>query len=379
MEWVLLGLALILIYGLIRFLIFKKHRNYLDAWQKDFHKSLSDPRKQMIAHGLLASSGHNTQPWKFVLSEDKDVFDMYIERSHLTEYVDPDQRQLFISQGTCLKNMEIAADVLGYNLDVSFDFSDDWNIYQKLAKITIRKTDGKKHLFYEHIFKPDTNRGKYKDMKLSEGIQETLENLNTYEGITVSLFDSSDQIKHIGQLALEAAFIETGNQDVMNEISRLFKNNEASKNIHPYGFSLEGQGLPAFMIWFIQILMKIFPSFNHPDQTKKAFLNGTKTAVDHTYSYIMIHCDDLNKEQLIKVGMVYQELILQLHELNLVIQPLSQAIEVYDEMKQVYERIHKAYGNDRHIVMLARVGYPVKPFKHSMRFKPDQVIEEVKS
>ena len=131
------------------------------------------------------------------------------------------------------------------------------------------------------------------------------------------------------------------------------------------------------MIWFIQVLMRFFPSFNHPDQTKKAFLNGTNKAIEHTYSYIMITCADLNPKTLIKVGMLYQELILNLHELGLVLQPLSQAIEVYDDMKPVYDKVHKAYGQDKNIVMLARVGYPDKPFNHSMRFKPEQVIEEV--
>lgn len=379
MEWVLLSIIIIFSFGLIRYLFFKKHRNYLDSWHKDFHKTYNDPRKQIIAHGLLASSGHNTQPWKFVLGLDQDSFDMYIDRCHLTEYVDPDHRQLFISQGTCLKNMEIAAHVLGYDLDIQFNFSDDWHIYQRLAIITIKKTIAKKHMFYEHMFKPDTNRGVYKENKLTEHMKKTIEALNTYEGVTLSLLDDKEQVTHIGHLALEAAFIEARNQDVMDETCTLFKNNESSKNTHPYGFSLEGQGLPAFMIWLIQILMKFFPSFNHPDQTKKAFLNGTKTAIDHTYTFIMIHCEDLSKEQLISVGMLYQELILQLHELELVIQPLSQAIEVYDEMKQVYDKIHKAYGNEMHIAMLARLGYPSKPSKHTMRFKPEKVIEEVNS
>lgn len=377
MEWVFIGLLVIFIIGCIKFMIFYKNRSYLDLWQKDYYKIYHDPRKQMIAHGLLASSGHNIQPWKFILTQDRDAFDMYIDRDYLTKHVDPDQRQLIISQGTCLKNMEIAAQALGYDLEVSFEFNDEWYNYQRLAHIVIKKTESKIYKNYAHIFKPDTHRGIYKDMKLSEDMKKNLESINTYEGLTLSLYDDQDDINRIGYLALEGASIEARNQDVMHETYQLFKNNEALKRNHPYGFSLEGQGLSTFMIWFIQILIKFFPSFNHPDQTKKAFLNGAKSAIDHTYTYVMIKSNDLKPRKLIDVGMLYQDLILKLHELELVIQPLSQAIEVYDDMKPVYEKIHKDYGNDKHIVMLARIGYPIKAFKRSMRFKPEQVIEEV--
>lgn len=377
MIWVLLAIALLFIFGIIRFALFKKNRTYLDLWHKDFYKSYDDPRKQIIAHGLLASSGHNTQPWRFVLHEDKSSFDMYIDRCHLTKEVDPDHRQLLISQGTCLKNMEIGATVLGYGLTIDVDVNEQWNIYQRFARLKITKTNPKIHKVYEHMFKPDTHRGKYKNTKLTEDLKRKIKELNHIQGVSIDLIDDNEAITHLSHIALEGAFIEARNEDVMNETQRLFKNNEEAKRINPYGFSLEGQGLSSFMIWFIQILMRFFPSFNHIDQTKKAFLNQTKIAIDHTYTYMMIKSDEINEYKLVEIGMLYQDIILQLHDLGLVIQPLSQAIEVYDDMKPVYGKIHEHYGNERHILMLARLGYPEKPFMHTMRCKPDQVIEEV--
>lgn len=379
MIWLFLSLLALLIFAGIKYVMFIKNRDYLDIWKKDFYRSYTDPRKQIIAHGLLASSGHNTQPWKFVFKDDKNAFEMFIDRSHLTSEVDPDRRQLLISQGTFIKNMEIASEVLGYELKISYDINDEWNIYQRLATITIKKTNSKRHKLYDHLFNPDTHRGAYKTMALSDEGKKRMSSLAKSYELEIKIIEEADDVKYIGNLALEGAFIEARNQDVMNETCRLFKNNETSKKVNPYGFSLEGQGLPAFMIWFIQILMRFFPSFNHPDQTKKAFLNGTHQAISHTHTYIMIKSNELDPKSLIKVGMLYQELILNLHDLGLVIQPLSQGIEVYDDMKPVYEKIHKAYGNDQHILMLARIGYPEKPFNHSMRFKPEQVIEEVSS
>ncbi len=65
MIWLFLSLLALLIFAGIKYVMFIKNRDYLDIWKKDFYRTYTDPRKQIIAHGLLASSGHNTQPWKF--------------------------------------------------------------------------------------------------------------------------------------------------------------------------------------------------------------------------------------------------------------------------------------------------------------------------
>lgn len=66
------------------------NKHYLEPWNKDYHKKFSDVRMQVVAHGLLASNGHNIQPWKIKLDDkDASVFYLYGDSQRLTPDIDP--------------------------------------------------------------------------------------------------------------------------------------------------------------------------------------------------------------------------------------------------------------------------------------------------
>ena len=70
MRLILLSLFLfvILILGILLAVsgVFQKPL-YLEAWDKTYSEKFDDPRLRLAAHGLLAASGHNMQPWKVLL------------------------------------------------------------------------------------------------------------------------------------------------------------------------------------------------------------------------------------------------------------------------------------------------------------------------
>jgi hypothetical protein len=45
MIWLYLSILALLIFTGIKYVMFIKHRDYLDIWHKDFYKSYDDPRK----------------------------------------------------------------------------------------------------------------------------------------------------------------------------------------------------------------------------------------------------------------------------------------------------------------------------------------------
>jgi hypothetical protein len=58
-------------------------------------------------------------------------------------------------------------------------------------------------------------------------------------------------------------------------------------------------------------------------------------------------------------------------------QPLSQPLEEYNQMKGVYEEIHQEYGGEGETIqMLIRLGYPTKEAPLSMRQEVDKFILE---
>jgi len=67
----------------------------------------------LIACATLAPSGHNTQPWRFVI-EDRAIA-LFADRSRALPVVDPEDRELVISCGAALGALETAARHFGFD------------------------------------------------------------------------------------------------------------------------------------------------------------------------------------------------------------------------------------------------------------------------
>lgn len=68
--------------------------------------------EHLASYGMLAPSTHNTQPWKVELKTNK--ISLYADFTKNIPEADPDNRDLFLSQGTFIENVALACDA--YNL-----------------------------------------------------------------------------------------------------------------------------------------------------------------------------------------------------------------------------------------------------------------------
>lgn len=91
--------------------------SYTDIWyisDKLFPSegTTTDRLKFFLNYGILAPSGHNTQPWLFKIVDDK--IDLYSDRTRSLPVVDPDDRELTISCGAALYHIGLAMNHFGY-------------------------------------------------------------------------------------------------------------------------------------------------------------------------------------------------------------------------------------------------------------------------
>ena len=72
--------------------------------------------RRLVAHATSAPSVHNTQPWRWRISDD--TIELYADTTRRLVVEDPVGRNLVISCGSALHHLLVAADALGWTTDV---------------------------------------------------------------------------------------------------------------------------------------------------------------------------------------------------------------------------------------------------------------------
>lgn len=373
-----LGALLIAALALLLILsgIFQQPK-YLEPWQKTYAQKFDDPRIRLAAHGLLAANGHNMQPWKIRLDKNNPmVFYLYADSERTTNEVDPPARQMMITQGTFLEYVKIAGDELGYQAALELFPEGTYNEQtlsnsmktKPVAKITLTKTKPQPDPLYDFLFLPDTNRAAYLPTRLTTAEIKQLQAINTDPGLSMEIFQDQKNRDKLSGYAMQSATIEAGVSRVMKETEVIFRANEYQKNKYRYGFSVEGQGTAGIMRHLMQGLVTLFPSLNQGKAASDMFIKSTRTSVNNTPAYALIITKDNSRSNQVKSGMLYSRLILTAQRLGFAMQPLSQALEEYPEMKEPYSGIHRDYAPDGGTIqMFVRLGKPTQEVPPSMR------------
>jgi hypothetical protein len=356
---------------------------YLEPWGKTYYQKFADPRTQILAHGILAANGHNLQSWKFVYGkDDPNGFDVYLETARLAPAVDPYHTQATISQGTLFEYASLAADKLGYRLKA--DLFPDGEYAQKavapildhtrVAHVELVPAQPLEEALYDAMFKPDTSRVTYQKGMLTPAQVRALSAVDLPH-LRVEYVGSGEQYERLKRYMLDSASVETGVPAVMQESRHLFRINEQEKNKYRYGFSFEGSALPGFKMNVLQGLLTVLPSMNNPESAKENFLAQTAMAVEQNAGFFLIIAEHNTRLNQFNAGRLYSRMLLKAHTMNLAVQPLSQAIEEYPEMRGIQAAIHRDFVHaDETILMLFRIGVPQREVPRSMRMDVEGFI-----
>lgn len=75
--------------------------------------------RDLVRYATLAPNGHNTQPWRFRISDKK--IDILPDFSRRTPVVDPDDHHIFVSLGCAAENLSLASAACGRPGEIRFD------------------------------------------------------------------------------------------------------------------------------------------------------------------------------------------------------------------------------------------------------------------
>ena len=99
-------LSIFLFLGMLLPGIVFQPKSSFEVWninESDFPSDSSHPREKLaflLNYAILAPSSHNSQPWKFNVSDDE--ISLYADRSRWLSVADADKREVYISLGAAL-------------------------------------------------------------------------------------------------------------------------------------------------------------------------------------------------------------------------------------------------------------------------------------
>ena len=360
-----------------------KTKVYLEPWSKEYHKKFDDPRIKVISHGLLAPNAHNMQSWRIVLDPNNNMkFKLFLDEKRLLPATDPLHRQSVISQGTFIELIVIAAGKLGYVADIELfpagEFgsspSDEEIHKTPTAEITLIPSKSEEPSVYAFIFERVTTRTPYLPKPLSKEQIDRLTALNDFDSIGVIVFQDSDELAQLTDLAVKGVDIESRLQATMNESHVVLRFNEYQKNKYRSGLTMSSQGFSWVKQFLIESGATLFPP--SLEQEGKIWREAERVRIEKTPAYVMIFSDKNDRATQVKVGRLYSRIQLTGTAMGLSMQPTMQITEEYPEMKELYENVTERFvRNGQTVQMLFRVGTSEKKIEHSPRRDVMEVID----
>jgi nitroreductase len=180
---------------------------------KDWQDHAADGPLALVRAAVLAASPHNTQPWRFRVSES--TIELILDRSRFVGALDPYLREEAIGMGCALENLLLAAQAHGYaaqttllpgELRSNIAADSSTTQFETVARITLSLAPAQSSDLYQAIPHRRTNRTPYDpQMPVPAAILEELRALpHPDEDVRVFLFTDAAQRKAIVDISAAA-------------------------------------------------------------------------------------------------------------------------------------------------------------------------------
>jgi nitroreductase len=337
------------------------------AWQVQ-PQSLRDLRLRCLSYAILAPNPHNRQPWWIEL-RGADRILVYLDRARLLPHTDPYSRQLVIGHGAFLELLSLAASANGLRAEIepfpegSFGAQPDERPVAavRLVPDAAVRIDP----LFAQVLHRRTQRGRY-DMTrppsaadlaavmaaaAAPGQATTLQATTLRAAATLD----PDRLQAIRALATEAWDTELTTRRTLMESVDLTRVGRAEIARLPDGISLRGAMFDA-LGWLGLMSRETMGKVG--GTIHQAMLDDGRAAIRDTPAFVWLVSPDGSRAQQIAAGRAYVRCQLAATALGLGMQPVSQALQEYDEVRGPYQaakRVLDAPGIAC-VQMLARIG-----------------------
>ncbi len=333
--------------------------NY-QAWQIDFGEfdrqtNQTGQLRFLLKFAVLASSSHNSQPWKFQIAPGKIYLLPDFDRA--LPHSDQNHRQLFISLGCALENLLVAADYYGFETSWVYQET-DYAIEVSLNRVR-EHAGNDAHLVFA-IPKRHTNRNKYLEKLPDESFLTKLKNYSIPNS-EISFIKDKETKNKIAEIVSEALTAAMDDKLFRRELSEYLKPNITDS---PVGMPASGFGIPTPVSLVASTLIRYI---NMNKLTKK---QDTELLKEHTPVFGIISTSQDNIKFWIEAGKLYQKIALSAEQEGLKTAPMAAAIQIGDFYKELQQTLQIMQRPQ----VFFRIGYSSKQTQPTPRIFAEELV-----
>ncbi len=331
-------------------------------------ESFGDPRLDALAYGILAPNPHNRQPWQFDLVDD-DKIDVYCDLERRLPHTDPYDRQITIGFGCMLELVSQAAAEKGYTAAIT-GFPDGAPQPRlngnRIAQITFaRDTDAQRDPLFASVRERRSNKDPFDtERSPTPAIVDQVVNAKRTD-LTVEGTTDRGRIKTFVDMAWKGFVIEMETDVTRRESVDLMRIGNKAVVENPDGIDMSGTAMTLMK----SVGIVSHESLDTPGST--AYNSGLEMyhpIIHSAQGFVWITAPENTRASQLKAGYDWVRMNLAAQKINLSIHPLSQVLQEYSEMADLYRQIHDELGVPDGVVhMFGRVGYG-KTLKPSPRW-----------
>ncbi len=311
---------------------------------------------QIASYASKAPSGHNTQPWKFHITDS--TITVLPNLDVALPVVDRNNRELFISLGCAVENLCIAASYFGYTTHII-----ECSIEAIILELTKNALTIEDSLFHQ-IEKRQTNRNIYNGNKISDGILQQLESIPKENGIQFYFTEINTPFANtITQYIMKGNEIQMADIAFKNELLSWMRFNKKQVEATHNGLSYLVFGNPPLPRILARPIVSLFlkPNAQNKSDRKK---------IDSSSHFVVCATQRDTIEEWINLGRTLQRFLLKVTEIGISYAFLNQPCEV---AALAFDLREKLPVNKEHPTLIMRIGY-AKQIPYSPRKKIETLL-----
>jgi hypothetical protein len=315
-----------------------------------------DARHRALSYALLAPNPHNRQPWLVDLREAGAVT-LYVDTGKLLPHTDPFSRQITIGLGCFLELMRMAASHDGQRVTItSFPEGEDPSALDARpvarAVFTADPTVAPDPLFAHVLARRSTKEPYDVTRPLPADMLDKLA-VATHGRFGGTI--DAEEVAAWRAFTHEALRIEIETPRTYQESVDLFRIGRAEVDANPDGIDFTG---PLFEVLGATGLMTRESLLDTSSLTYKAGLDAVYANTDTAMGHVWLVTDGNSRADQIATGADWLRVNLAATAAGVAFQPLSQALQEYPEMAELYADLHARLAPQGGTVqMLARIGF----------------------